>query len=82
MRTLNVPLAAIVTAVALLSGSGLFFLHRYQVRRNAYVFKHESELLEGRAKEAAKKRDNRAAAIAYRNAIKNLAWYVRLAPTR
>jgi tetratricopeptide (TPR) repeat protein len=73
-------LAAILTVIVVMFGSGSFFLHSYQVERNAYVFKRDSEVLEERAKEAIKKKDSKAAALAYRNAIKDLGWYTRLVP--
>lgn len=56
MRTLNLQLTAIVMAIGIVFGGGVFFLHGYQVQRHAYVFKHESEVLEELAKEATKKR--------------------------
>ena len=81
MRTLNLQLTVIVMTIAIVFGGGAYFLHGYQVQRNAYVFKRESELLEELAKEAAKKKDGQAAGRAYRDAIRNLSWYVRLAPS-
>jgi tetratricopeptide (TPR) repeat protein len=67
-------------AIGIVFGGGFLFLHGYQVERNAYVFKRESELLEQRGEAATKKNDDRAAALAYRDAAKNLSWYVRLVP--
>ncbi len=56
MRTLNLQLTAIVMAIGIVFGGGVFFLHGYQVQRNAYVFKHESELLEERAQGSRKEK--------------------------
>ena len=80
VRTLNLQLAAILMATGIVFSGGFYFLHGYQVERNAYVFKRESELLEQRGDAAAKKKDNKAAAVAYRDAARNLSWYVRLVP--
>ena len=80
MRTLNLQLTAILMATGIVFGGGTFFLHGYQVQRNAYVFKRESEVLEEQAKEAIKKKDIPAAGRAYRDSLRNLSWYVRLVP--
>jgi tetratricopeptide (TPR) repeat protein len=80
VRTLNLQLTAILLAIVIIFGGGFLFLHGYQVERNAYVFKRESEVLEQRAEAATKKKDDKAAALAYRDAIRNLSWYVRLVP--
>jgi tetratricopeptide (TPR) repeat protein len=73
-------LTAILMATGIVFGGGTFFLHGYQVQRNAYVFKRESEVLEEQAKEAIKKKDIPAAGRAYRDSLRNLSWYVRLVP--
>ena len=57
MRTFNVRLAAILLAVLVVFGVGVYFLHGYQLRRNAYVFKREAERAQARAEEAAKEKD-------------------------
>jgi cellulose synthase operon protein C len=80
MRTLNVRLAAILLAVVVVFGVGVYFLHGYQVRRNAYVFKNEAELAAKRVKEAAKAKDAKAEQNAVRDRLKNLGWYYRLVP--
>ncbi len=80
MRTLNLQLSAILLAITIVFGGGTYFLHGYQVQRNAGVFKREAEHFEERADEAVKKKDAKAAGLAYRDAIKNLSLYVRLVP--
>lgn len=81
VRTLNVQLAAILATIVVVFGGGSYFLHNYQIHRNAYVFKHEAEVMEEQAKEAKEKHDSKAAANAYGKALRNLSWYVRLVPT-
>ncbi len=80
MRTLNLQVAAILFVIVIVFGCGVYFLHAYQVQRNAYVFKRASEAFEERAEEALKKDNAPAARRAYLEAAKNLNWYVRLAP--
>jgi len=66
MRVLNVRLLAILIVCSLVFGSGVFFLHGFQVRRNAGLFISEAE--------KAKANDNLV------EAARNLGWYVRLRP--
>jgi tetratricopeptide (TPR) repeat protein len=80
VRTLNLQLTVILMTIGIVFGGGFLFLHAYQVERNAYVFKRESEVLEQRGESATKKKDDKAAAVAYRDAARNLSWYVRLVP--
>ena len=80
MRTFNVRLAAILLAILVVFGIGVYFLHGYQVQRNAYVFKREAERAQARAEEAAKEKDAAAERSAFKESIKNLSWYVRLVP--
>ncbi len=80
MRTLNLRLTAILLVVGVVFGGGVYFLHAYQVRRNAYVFEREADRALDLAAKAAKDKDPQAEKKAYQDAIKNLAWYVRLVP--
>ena len=50
MRTFNVRLAAILLALTVVFGGGVYFLHGYQVKRNAYVFLDEADKAQDRAK--------------------------------
>ena len=43
MRTFNVRLAAILLVVGVVLGVSTYFLHNYQVWRNAYVFKEAAD---------------------------------------
>ena len=80
MRTLNVRLTAVLLVVGIVFGSGVVFLHGYQVRRNAYVFKREADRAQERADAALKENDVKLQKKAMVDVVKNLRWYVRLAP--
>jgi cellulose synthase operon protein C len=80
MRTLNVRLAAILLVFGVVFCVGVYYLHGYQVQRNAYVFKREAERAQARAEEAAKEKDVGLERSATRDRITNLGWYVRLVP--
>lgn len=80
MRVLNLRLTAILLTIVVVFVVGVYFLHDYQVHRNAYVFMDASERAVERAEEAAKARDVRKEKEEYKNAIKSLSWYVWLEP--
>ena len=80
MRTLNVRLAAVLLVVTVFFGVGVYFLHAFQVKRNAYVFLEEADRAEKRAEDAAKNKNFPLAQEEFRNTIKDLSWYVRLMP--
>ena len=80
VRTLNVRLAAILLAVGVVSVVGVYFLHKYQVRRNAYVFKDEAERALKQSEAAAKEKNADLEQKAYKIAANNYFWYVRLVP--
>jgi cellulose synthase operon protein C len=80
MRTFNVRLAAVLLAILVVFGVGVYLLHGYQLRRNAYMFKREAERSEKLAEEAAKSKDVNARRAALRASVSNLSWYVRFAP--
>lgn len=80
MRTLNVRLAATLAGVLVTFCIGVYFLHNYQVWRNADVFKREADKARARMEEAEKGDDDAAVAKAFRDCAKNLNWYIRLRP--
>ncbi|MBN2473983.1 MAG: tetratricopeptide repeat protein [Pirellulales bacterium] len=80
MKSLNVRLVAILLACGLVFGIAVYFLHAYQVRRNAYVFLRLAEEARQRARAAAAKQDSDAEEKEYQDAIQNLFWYVQLVP--
>ncbi len=80
MRTLNIRLAAVLFVIVVGGAVGVYFLHRYQITRNAYVFREISEQAEQEAKEAAEQKNFDAEQKANEQAIKNLGWYVALKP--
>jgi len=80
VRTLNVRLFVILAAATVVCLVGFHFLHKYQVRRNAYVFAREAERAQQRMETAMKEKNLRAAQLASRDVVRNLSWYVRLAP--
>ena len=80
MRTFNVRLAAILFVVAVVFCGGVYFLHGYQVHRNAYVFKVEADRQIEKMKQATDAGNVQEQGEAYRGAVRNLFWYVRLMP--
>ena len=82
MRTFNVRLAAILLAIAVVFCVGVYFLHGWQVKRNASIFKDAAERAEKKAAEAAKKKDASGEQEANEEAMKCLGWYVQLQTRR
>jgi cellulose synthase operon protein C len=80
MRVFNVRLAAILLAVVVVFGVGVFFLHGYQVQRNADFFLDEAKKARERAQEAAKNKDTEAERQATKEALEYLHWHVNLMP--
>ncbi|MCE5266389.1 MAG: tetratricopeptide repeat protein [Planctomycetaceae bacterium] len=80
MRTFNVRLAGIVVAVVVVFGIGVYFLHAYQVKRNANVFLEQAKRADKQADAAAKEDDQEGEQKARRDAINYRKWYVRLMP--
>ena len=80
MRTFNIRLAVIVLAILAVFIASVYYLHGYQLHRNAYVFKREADRAQARAKKAAKAKDTEAEKSAFKQAVENLTWYVRLVP--
>ncbi len=80
MKVLNVRLLVILLICGVILGVGVYFLHNWQVHRNADIYKHQADAAEKRA-EAAEKNGQFAEAIAERRTVaKNLGWYVRWKP--
>ncbi len=82
MRTFNVRLAAILVAVTVVFGIGVYVVHGIQVKRNAQAFLDQADEAEKRAKDAVKENDPWEEQKARRNVIKNLSWYVQLMPDK
>ncbi len=80
MRTLNVRLTVVLLVLGLVFVVGVYFVHGYQLVRNADVFKREADKYLEDAEAADKAKDTDAAEEAYRKGIQNLSWYVRLKP--
>ncbi len=83
MKTLNVPLLAILLVSAVVLGGGVYALHRFQVRRNADVFLHqarrameEAEAIQGTGQSDLDRKQDRLI-----TAARNYVWFVRLRPT-
>ena len=70
MRTFNVRLAAVLLAIAVVFCGGTYWLHGYQVRRNANMFLAVSKTAQQRAADAAKKKDSRMEQEATNEAVK------------
>lgn len=80
MRVFNVRLAAILLVAFVVFGVGVYFLHAFQVRRNAVFFLEEARRAQAKAVQAAKDKDNDAETRATSDAINFMSWYVRLMP--
>jgi len=80
MRTLNIRLAVILLVIVTVFGVGVYFLHGYQMQRNAGFFYEESERAQQRAAEAAKQKNLLSRQENVREAIRCLFWYIRLEP--
>jgi tetratricopeptide (TPR) repeat protein len=80
MRTLNVRLAATLLTIFVVLSVGVHFLHKFQLKRNAFVFKDQAERDHMRMEEAAKAKDEAAEKTAYKSYARNLQWYIQLAP--
>ncbi len=82
MRTFNVRLAAILLALSVVFGGGVYLLHGYQVRRNAKAFLDQADRADKQAAAAAKEKDGWHEQKARLEAINYLSWYVRLMPDK
>jgi tetratricopeptide (TPR) repeat protein len=80
MRVFNVRLAAILLSIVMVFGIGVFFLHGYQVRRNADFFLDEARKSQELAAEAVKDNDANAEKKANKEAINFLNLYIKLKP--
>lgn len=81
MRVFNVRLAAILLAIVVVFGVGIFLVHGYQVRRNAVFFLTAAEEAQERVAKADKDKDPAAKEEATKDAIEYLVWYIRLMPS-
>jgi len=80
MKTLNVRLVAILLGSALAFVAAVYFVHEFQVRRNAHVFLQRADEWQQKAEDARDKGDLKAEKKAYTEAMKNLGWYTNLVP--
>jgi len=80
MRTLNIRLALVLLAIMVVLGGGVYWLHAYQVERNAYVFLEQADRAEEQAKKAAEEGNDWLQQQSMQETIRNLSWYVRLMP--
>lgn len=76
VRTLNVRLAVILIVAAVVMLVGIFYLHKYQMWRNAYVYKDAGQRSLERAKKAAEDGDTSAENNEYREALRDLRLYL------
>ena len=72
MRTLNIRLAVVLFAVAVVFVGGGYYMHSYQMWRNAYVYKDASDRAIERAKKAGEENNKPQEEAAYRDALRNL----------
>jgi cellulose synthase operon protein C len=79
VKTFNVRLAVILLVTFVVLGVGVFFLNRFQVRRNAGFFLDQAEIAKAEAAKAHGS-DKKAEQKAIQEQLKNFAWYLRLAP--
>ena len=80
MKTFNVRLAAVLLVIAVVFGVGVYFLHGYQVWRNADFFLTRATQAEEEAKAFHDKPDRKAERKAIKNQLDNLRWFFGLAP--
>ena len=80
MRVFNVRLAAILLAIGVVFVVGVYFLHGFQVQREAGYFLEVANTSEKEAERAAKDKDSASEAQSTKDAIKYLEWYIRLKP--
>ena len=78
MKTLNVRLAAVLLACGTVFIVSVHFIHRDQVRRNAYVFLNFADEAQQRAEQAREDDDAKKETKENELAIQNLSWYVNL----
>ena len=76
MRTLNVRLAVILIVAAVVMLVGIFYLHKYQMWRNAYVYRDAGQRSLERAKKATEDGDKSAENNEYREALRDLRLYL------
>jgi predicted Zn-dependent protease len=79
VKTFNVRLGLILLATAVVLAFGIFFLNRFQVRRNAGFFLEQAKIAEDEAKRAHVS-DKKGEQKAIQTQLNNLGWYLRLAP--
>ena len=80
MRTLNVRLVVVLFFAAVASIIGIYCLHSYQLRRNAYVYRDASERAIERAKKAGEDNNKVLEEEEYREAMKNYRLYLQSRP--
>ncbi|MCC6124896.1 MAG: tetratricopeptide repeat protein [Pirellulales bacterium] len=80
MKTFNVRLAAVLLVGTLVFGVGVYFLHGFQMRRNAGFFLDKAEIAKKEAKTARDKSDAKGERKAIQEQLENLGWFFRLAP--
>ena len=80
MRTLNVRLAAILLAVVVVFGGGVFGVHAYMISKNRTIFADEARKAEEDMAAAKKAKDFTGAGKDFQEAMKYWTWYLRLAP--
>jgi len=80
MRVLNVRLLVILLVGGLIGLAVVYGLHRYQVRRNAYVFQLEAQRAQQRAEEAHRQGDFAKELEERTDAVRKMKWYVNLRP--
>ena len=80
MRTLNVRMAAILLAVSVVFGGGVYLLHGYQIKKNASMFLKQADIEEERVKKATEEGNSWLKQKALNDTVRCLGWYVRLMP--
>jgi len=80
MKTLNVRLVAILLGCGLVCCVAVYFVHGFQLRRNAYVYLERAEEAKQRAEKLQDEDDAEKQMKEYVEAIQNLDWYIKLVP--
>jgi tetratricopeptide (TPR) repeat protein len=80
MRTFNSRLFAVLLAGGVVFGTGVYFLHAFQVRRNAHVFWQAAQRAKERAERAKGEDEAQDEQQAFVEAIRNFGFYLTLRP--
>jgi len=80
MKQFNLRLFGVLVAIVVVFGTGIYFLHGFQVKRNAHVFLDEARRSKEQAEQAKADKNIEKAREAYNEAFKNYGEYLKFAP--